>query len=369
MKAKFFFITTAVAFILLFTACHQHTHESTTPDSQAKIAKNVIFLIGDGMSYAQIEGTENALNKQLEMRKLPVSGTITTHSADKRITDSGAGGTALATGYKTNNGMIGMKADSVAVPSILEILAKAGKQTALIVSCGITHATPASFVAKDINRNNYEAIAMDFADTDKLDYFIGGARKHFEKRADGLNLIEKMESNGWQFFDDLKSVSFDNAEKAAVFVAEEHPESIINGRSNYLSTGTAQLLETLSKKSDSGFFMMVEGSQIDWAGHANDSAYLVTEMIDFDNAVKAAYDFAKKDGETLVIVTADHETGGLTIINGAENDYSSVRFNYSTGNHTSVTVPVFAYGPGADYFTGMYDNTDIITKILKASGM
>ena len=368
MKLNRFVFLVSLSFLFIVTSCSTPVSDTMHAENTTKTAKNIIFMIGDGMSYAQIEGTENAIGKQLEMRKLPVSGTITTHSADKRITDSGAGGTALATGFKTNNGMISMKADSTAVPSILELFAEDGKQTAIVVSCGITHATPASFVAKDINRNNYEAIAKDFAESEKLNYFIGGARKHFVKREDNRNLLEEMTARGWQFFDVLEDAQFNASTNVALFMADEHPVSVIDGRSDFLAKGTAKLLETMSRQAENGFFMMVEGSQIDWAGHANDSAYLVAEMIDFDNAAKAAVDFAKKDGETLVVITADHETGGLTIINGNENDYSSVRFNFSTGNHTSVTVPVFAFGPGSENFTGVYDNTEIFYKILNASG-
>jgi alkaline phosphatase len=368
MKLNRFVLILNFSFLFVLSSCSTHSADNQYEENTSKPVKNIIFMIGDGMSYAQIEGTENAIGKQLEMRKFPVSGTITTHAADKRITDSGAGGTALATGFKSNNGMIGMKADSTAVPSMLELFAEEGKQTAIVVSCGITHATPACFVAKDINRNNYEAIAKDFAESDKLNYFIGGARKHFVDREDSKNLLEEMTAKGWQFFDDLENAQFNASANAALFMADEHPVAVKDGRSDFLAKGTAKLLETMSMQADNGFFMMVEGSQIDWAGHANDSAYLVTEMIDFDNAVKAAVDFAEKDGETLVVVTADHETGGLTIINGVEKDYSSVRFNFSTVNHSAVAVPVFAYGPGSEYFTGMYDNTDIIGKIMKAAG-
>ncbi|MDD3638404.1 MAG: alkaline phosphatase [Bacteroidales bacterium] len=368
MKLNRFAFYLGFSFLFILNSCTTPATDKAHRENTTKPAKNIILMIGDGMSYAQIEGTENAIGKQLAMSKLPVSGTITTHSADKRITDSGAGGTAIATGFKTNNGMIGMKADSTAVPSMLELFAEDGKQTAIVVSCGITHATPASFVAKDINRNNYEAIAKDIAESENLNYFIGGARKHFVDREDNKNLLDEMTAKGWQFFNAFEDAQFNTSNNAAVFTADEHPDAIKDGRSDYLAKGSAKLLETMSKQAEKGFFMMVEGSQIDWAGHANDSAYLVTEMIDFDNAVKAAIDFADRDGETLVVITADHETGGLTIINGREKDYSSVRFNFSTGNHTSVTVPVFAYGPGSEYFTGVYDNTEIFYKILKATG-
>ncbi|MBZ0241762.1 MAG: alkaline phosphatase, partial [Bacteroidales bacterium] len=145
----------AISLFISFSACVSPSgnEKNSTTKNDNVVAKNIIFMIGDGMSYAQIQGTETALKKRLVMSSMPVTGNITTYSADKLITDSGAGGTALATGQKTNNGMIGMRADSTVVESLLEIFADAGKRTGLVVSCGITHATPASFVAKDISRS------------------------------------------------------------------------------------------------------------------------------------------------------------------------------------------------------------------------
>ncbi|MDA3943489.1 MAG: alkaline phosphatase [Bacteroidetes bacterium] len=353
-------------FLFSFSACVTSNDEGHVADNQNVVAKNVILLIGDGMSYAQIQAAETILNKQLAMQSMPFTGNSTTYSADKLITDSGAAGTAIATGHKTNNGMIGMNADSTAVVSMLEMFADAGKKTAIAVSCGITHATPAAFVAKNINRNDYEAIAADFAATDKLDYFVGGGRNHFQKREDGQDLLSGMQENGWQFFDELTAV-VPTSTKFGVFVADKHPASVLEGRGDLLPKATALLIKQMSAH-ENGFFLMIEGSQIDWAGHENDSAYLINEMADFDAAVLEALQFAKKDGETLVVVTSDHETGGLTLVNGPNKDYTRIRLHYSSGNHTSVSVPVFAYGPGAEYFTGVYDNIDIIDKVMKASG-
>jgi alkaline phosphatase len=250
---------------------------------------------------------------------------------------------------------------------MLELFADAGKKTGIVVSCGITHATPASFVAKEVNRNNYEAIAADFAESEKLHYFVGGGRDHFQKREDGIDLLAQMKEKGWQFFDTLSDIDA-QSDRFGVFVADGHPGSAADGRGDMLPKGTALLLEKMSTHPQ-GFFLMVEGSQIDWAGHDNDSAYLVQEMADFDATVAEVLAFAQKDGETLVIITADHETGGLTLVRGTNKDYGKVRFNFSTGNHTSVTVPVYAYGPGAERFTGAYDNTDIFRKTLQAAGL
>lgn len=359
----------AISLFLCFTACVSPSgNEINSPNKTENIvAKNVIFMIGDGMSYAQIQAAETALNKRLVMSSMPVTGNITTHSADKLITDSGAGGTALATGHKTNNGMIGMLADSTAVESLLEVFADAGKKTGIVVSCGITHATPASFVAKDISRNNYDAIAADIADSEKLHYFIAGGRNHFQKRVDSANLLIEMQEKGWQFYDNIEAVDLQN-DRFGVFVANDHPGSAVDGRGDMLPKGAKLLMEKMSTNPQ-GFFLMIEGSQIDWAGHDNDSAYLVEEMKDFDAAVAEVLSFAKNDGETLVIITADHETGGLTLVRGANKDYGKVRFNFSTGSHTSVTVPVYSFGPGAELFSGAFDNTDIFGKALQAAGL
>lgn len=366
MKSTFSYLL-ALSLFLSFTACvSPSANEKENAAKNRTVAKNVIFMIGDGMSYPQIQAAETALNKRLVMSSMPVTGNVTTYSADKLITDSGASGTALATGQKTNTGMIGMRADSTAVESLLEIFADAGKKTGLVVSCVITHATPAAFVAKNINRNNYEAIAVDFAETDKLHHFVGGGRDHFQKRKDSVDLLAKMQEKGWYFFDNMEAVT-PQIERFGVFVADGHPASMIDGRGDMLPKGTALLLETMSAYPQ-GFFLMVEGSQIDWAGHDNDSAYLVQEMADFDATVAEVLAFAQKNGETLVIITADHETGGLTLVRGANKDYAKVRFNFSTGSHTSLSVPVYAYGPGAELFSGAYDNTDIFEKVLQAAG-
>jgi len=359
----------ALGLFLSFTACVSPSgnEKNSTAKNENVVAKNIIFMIGDGMSYAQIQAAETALNKRLVMSSMPVTGNVTTYSADKLITDSGAGGTALATGQKTNNGMIGMRADSTAVESLLEIFADAGKKTGIVVSCGITHATPAAFVAKDISRSNYEAIAADIADSEKLHYFVGGGRDHFQKREDSVDLLSKMKEKGWQFFDNLNEIDA-QSDRFGVFVADEHPGSAADGRGDMLPKGTALLLEKMSANPQ-GFFLMVEGSQIDWAGHNNDSAYLVQEMADFDATVAEVLAFAQNDGETLVVITADHETGGLTLVRGANKDYNKVRFHFSTGNHTSLSVPVYAYGPGAELFSGAYDNTDIFGKVLQAAGL
>ena len=339
---------------LLSTSCSNSKSNNTTNKPQ-----NIILLIGDGMSIPQICASMLTQESPTSFEQFPVTGLVKTHSKSHRITDSAAGGTAIATGHKTNNGMIGMNADSIAVPSMLEIFSDRGMKTGVIATSYITHATPASFVAKNINRNNYEEIAADFANSDKVDLLIGGGRNHFNKRKDNVNLIEKMQSDGWNYYDTLINVDT-SANKIIILADNDHlpPYSI---RGNFLPEATSLALRNL--KNENGFFLMVEGSQIDFACHDKDSTYLINEMNDFNNTINVVLEFAEENPNTLVIVTADHETGGLTIIDPDEN-YTKTNLHFSNGSHTPLLVPIFAFGPEANRFTGIMDNSDIFKKII-----
>lgn len=339
---------------LLSTSCSNTKSNNTTNKPQ-----NIILLIGDGMSIPQICASMLTQKSPTSFEQFPVTGLVKTHSKSHRITDSAAGGTAIATGHKTNNGMIGMNADSIAVPSMLEIFSDRGMKTGVIATSYITHATPASFVAKNINRNNYEEIAADFANSDKVDLLIGGGRNHFNKRKDNVNLIEKMQSDGWNYYNTLINVDT-SANKIIILADNDHlpPYSM---RGNFLPEATSLALRNL--KNENGFFLMVEGSQIDFACHDKDSTYLINEMNDFNNTINVVLEFAEENPNTLVIVTADHETGGLTIVDPDEN-YTKTNLHFSNGSHTPLLVPIFAFGPEANRFTGIMDNTDIFKKII-----
>jgi alkaline phosphatase len=155
--------------------------------------------------------------------------------------------------------------------------------------------------------------------------------------------------------------------KLAAFTAPGHNPNMLEGREEMLPRATGKALELLSQN-ENGFFIMIEGSQIDWGGHANDQDYVVTETLDFYAAVKVALDFAEQNGETLVVVTADHETGGMVVLNG-DYEKRTVQTEFTTGGHTGIMIPVYAYGPGAEMFTGIYDNTDFKSKFMSALGM
>lgn len=342
------------------TACNKNVKTETEPE-----VKNVILMIGDGMGVTQVYAALTANKGELHLEQSQFVGFSKTYSADKYITDSAAGGTAIACGVKTNNGSIGLDADGNPAKSLLEYAQENQMLTGVVVSCDVTHATPAAFVAHQANRNMAEEIAVDFAESD-LTLFIGGGKKRFDNRTDSVNLLDQLKAKDFQIafsMEDAKKVS---SGKLAALLAEEHPAQYPE-RGELLPEGV-QLAIDLMKDHDKGFCLMVEGSQIDWACHANETEALLSEMLDFDRAIKVAFDYADQDPNTLVIVTADHETGGLSLTGG---DFATgdVKADYASKGHTSVMVPVFAYGAQARKFAGIYENTDIFSKILELYGI
>lgn len=326
--------------------------------------KNIILLIGDGMGVAQVYAAMTANRGSLNMTQMPFTGFSETQSATRYITDSGAGGTALSTGQRTYNRAIGVDTDTIAIPTILEISKSKGYATGLVASSSITDATPASFIAHQPSRNMQEGIAADFIGSD-IDIFIGGGRKFFTERKDGRNLLEELKKDKYLVFNSLDEASTINSGKLAILTADIHNASY-PARGEMLPEATEKAINVL-KGNKNGFFLMVEGSMIDWSGHANNTAGIVQETLDFDRAVGKAIEFASSNNETLVIVTADHETGGMTI-NGGDIEQGAVYAKYTSGNHTAIMVPVFAYGAGADKFTGVYKNTDVFKKMKEAFG-
>lgn len=326
--------------------------------------RNVILMIGDGMGLPHVNAAMTVAGVPLNIQRAEVTGLQTSHSADNYVTDSAAAGTALSTGKKTNNGMIGVDPHENRLKTILEIAEENCLATGLVATASITHATPAAFIAHQASRSSYEDIARDFLRTD-IDVFIGGGYDHFAKRADGLNLIDSLTAKGYEVItsaEALKNSVFPM--KLAALLYPDQPPYRLQGRGDMLYEATRKAIDILNRNRK-GFFLMIEGSQIDWAAHANEAETTIDETLDFDRAVGAAIDFAKADGNTLVVITADHETGGVTIL-GGDIKSKQVQLNFSTTSHSAVMIPVYAYGPGAENFTGIYDNTDVPKKILKA---
>lgn len=332
----------------------------------AQKVKNVIVMIGDGMGFNQVQAALTVTGNNLNMAKFPYTGIEKTYSANDYITDSAAGGTAIACGVKTNNGMIGVTPDTVPVQSILAVAERNGLSTGIVVTCNLTHATPASFYAHAGSRNSTQEIASWFPKSG-VDVAIGGGIGDFEKRTDGRNLSSELKEKGYQVVYSIVDAENVAPGKALLtLLAEDHPKKANEGR-DYLTAAVELAMKRLSNNKK-GFFLMVEGSQIDWGGHNNDQDYMVSETVDFDKAVGKALEFAKKDGNTLVIVTADHETGGTAVREGSFKD-KTVKIDFTKTKHTGAPVPIFAYGPGADQFTGWLENTNYKKKIEKLAGL
>jgi alkaline phosphatase len=326
--------------------------------------KNIILLVGDGMGLAQISAGFYANGQKLELERFPVTGLMTTHSSNNLITDSAAGATAFSCGCKTYNGAIGVNAKHKKCVTILEEAEQNGLATGLVASCSVTHATPGAFIAHVNNRAEHEAIAEYYLKTD-VDLVIGGGMKYFNKRSlDTRDLTSEWQQKGYQVASfetkKLSELTILPNQPLVWFGAYDEPEAANNGR-DWLPFAAEMAPKFLKERSEKGFFLMLEGSQIDWACHANDGPRAVAEMLDFDRAIGKILEWATQDGETLVIVTADHETGGLALTQGASADSLDLHFNSTS--HTASLVPVFAYGPGAEQFGGIIDNTDIYVKI------
>ncbi|MCF8226996.1 MAG: alkaline phosphatase [Bacteroidales bacterium] len=340
---------------------------SCTADAQEnKPAKNIIFLIGDGMGLQQMFAAYTVNGGDLCIDKATHVGLQKTQSADKYITDSAASGTAMACGKKTYNGAIGVDTLGNDLESILKVAEQYGKSTGLVSTSGITHATPASFIANEKSRNNYEEIAADFLKTD-IDLFIGGGLEHFNNRKDGRDLTAELQNNGYAVAMDIDEVMAHASGKLAGFTATGHNPRTTDGRNDMLKLSTQKALELLNTN-EKGFFIMIEGSQIDWGGHANNEEYVITETLDFFEAVEEAIRFAEEDGETLVVVTADHETGGMVVKDG-DFEKKKVKTKFTSRGHTGIMIPVYALGPGAELFTGIYENTEFKNKFMAVWGI
>ena len=354
------FKTLTIILLVVFPGCSVQNISRTHTSKQR--AKNIILFIGDGMGTAHVYAGITKSAYPFSMESFPYSGFSKTYSADNYITDSGAGGTAIACGIKTKNGMIGVGPDSVAVTSITEIAHKNGLATGVVSTSAITHATPASFVAHNSGRGNYEDIAKDFLNG-TVDVFIGGGEDHFRNRADGADLTIKLRELGYDVIMNLDDLKKSGSTRIAGLLAKEHMAKAEEGRAGMLQEMTRKAIEVLSRDKD-GFFLMVEGSMIDWGAHEKNMEYTVAEVIDMDNAISVAKAFAETNGKTLVVVTADHETGGLSLI-GGNRQYHRVVGNFITsGAHTAVMVPMFSYGPGAERFSGIHENTFFLNEFL-----
>ncbi|PQA90330.1 alkaline phosphatase [Chryseobacterium shigense] len=328
-------------------------------DKASKKVKNIILLIPDGTSLPQYYAAFTANKGNLNVFNMKSTGMSKTNSSNAYITDSAPGSTAFAAGVKTKNTFVGVDDTGKALAQIPDIIAAKGMVSGLISTGDVTDATPADFYAHSDNRNNSESILKDFVNS-KTKILIGGPTNGLS----GKN-IQMIKDAKIGFCQDLKSASTISGRKLVIDPLAS--QGIRNGRENWLAEAFDLTLNDL-KENKKGFFMMVEASQTDGGGHHNNLEQLITELLDFDHVVGKAMRFADENKETLVIVVGDHETGGLTLLDGSLKE-GWVLGNFSTNDHTSIPSSVFAYGPNSQKFTGLFENTEIFNKILEAYGI
>ncbi|MEB2782702.1 alkaline phosphatase [Algoriphagus sp. C2-6-M1] len=331
-------------------------HEVYQPKFEADGAevpvKNVILMIGDGNGLAQISSALVSNNNQLNLTQVKNIGLVKTQAADDFTTDSAAGATAFATGEKTNNRALGVDSNGGSLPNLPDILYEYGFASGIITTDQLTGATPAAFYAHHAERDDSDEIAAFLAKS-KLDLFIGGGGNSFDSQK------ENLKSAGFKLIESLEQV---DADRVGYFSAKGSLSKKLDGRGDYLLKSTAFSLEFFDQKSRP-FFLMVEASNIDSGGHSNSTSMIVSEMLDFDEVIGKVIQYVDANPNTLLLITADHETGGVSIPQG-DVASSTVELAYHSEDHTGIMVPIFAYGAHSGDFRGVYENSALFHKIM-----
>lgn len=324
-------------------------------------SQNIILLIPDGAGLTHIS-YDIINNPSTNFARFKTIGLVKTSSTNSIITDSAASATAYATGQKTYNGAIGIDRHARPFPSILELVKKKGFSTGVIVTSSLTHATPAAFLAHAKARELNSEIAADIIKGD-VDILIGGGEQYFSS-----NQLASKSSKGYKIYKNSQNFFADKYDgKILALLAKDRLPKMSDGRGDYSVKALTKTLDILSKNKN-GFFVMFEGSQIDWGGHNNDADYIKQEMLDFDKTVGVALDFASHHKNTLVIVVSDHETGGFALTGSrhvGSEDYGDVTPKFTSDGHSATLVPLFAYGLGAENFSGIYENSEVFNKICQ----
>ena len=320
--------------------------------------RNVILVIGDGTGINQISALQYFKDGKIHYEDFPVIG-LSKISSTSLITDSAAAATAMACGEKTFNKAIGVNTKGQDLANLIEFMSQKGGSSGLIATSSITHATPASFYAHHTDRNDHDIIAS-FLPNAPIDFFAGAGLKYFRDRKDQVNLLDTFAQKGFTI-ETSSLKAYPEAKKLGYLLADKDMPTMIEGRGTFLEDASSLAINHLSSN-EQGFFLMVEGSQVDWGGHDNDFDYMISELIDLDNTLGRLMAYAQKDQNTLIVVTGDHATGGLAL-SADQGDYNTIKPTFSSTGHNADWIPVFAYGPGAELFSGVYENTMIFHKI------
>ncbi len=360
--------------------------------------KNVIYLIGDGMGFGAVSSLLLSENDSTAFEYAPVIGLCETCSADNYVTDSPAGGTALATGVRTRNGYLGVDPDGEQLTSIMRRAQAMGKRSGIVVNTVLTEATPAAFYAGVRSRSEGYRIAEQFVESG-VDVAIGSGLSVFVGRPDSVDLTAKLIESGYDVYLDWSSVINTNSDRfvgilpmsdvhrrnkskkeagaadgaevcLAARLAAESGAAQESGHSEcdptqYLTLAVDKALGTLSRDNRKGFFLMIESAIIDGYGHNNDSEGMIEEMREFDRTLRLLVEYVERHPDTLLVVTADHETGGTAVSyrHFEVGEQPDVKLSFSTKGHSGTVVPIFAYGAGAEAFGSIMKNVDIPRRI------
>lgn len=386
-------INSALLLLLSLLIVNTSCKSGDTPE-----AKNVIYLIGDGMGLGAVTSLLLSEDSVTGFEMSPTVGLVETSSANNHVSDSPAGGTALATGVRTKNGYIGLDPEGQKLTSIMLKAQAMGKRTGIVVNTTLTEATPAAFYANVTKRNMTYDIAMQFTES-QVDVAIGTGLDPFYNRPDSLDLTATLIDKGYDVYLNWEAVLNTTSDKFVGILpfadvhrrdADKVTASAADGQevclaarmaassegnetqhfsepTVYLQKASAKALEVLSRNNRNGFFLMIESAIIDGYGHNNDGEGLITEMREFDNTLRQLIEYVNQNPETLLVVTADHETGGVGVSykNHEVGGSAPLSMSFSTHGHTGTVVPVFAYGAGAESFGGVMKNAEIPVRIEK----
>ena len=343
-----------------FTYEHPYAVEKLQAPKGKKV-KNVILMIGDGMSLMHVYTAWAANRGKLWLENAQATGLSKTWAVKKLVTDSGSGGTSLATGVKTVYHAVGVDPEDKPLTSLVDVAKELGKDAGMAVTCRLWDATPCDFCCHNIDRDKEEELVGDYP-TSGVDFVFGGGAQKFTNRKDGRDIFKELQKKGYHVSRTLDDFFAYDKNSRIFAVPYDKDTPLPDERGDLLARASMKGISLNQNKN--GFFMMIEGSQLDDYGHFNQLDLLMKETLDFDQTVGEVMKWAAKDGETLVVVTADHETGGLTLVNG-NKDEGRVECCFSTKDHSGAMVPVYAFGPGAENFTGIFENTDVFKKIKK----
>ena len=337
-----------------------HTNYEITK-SVDSYPKSIIFIIADGTGVGQYTLSYYA-NGEFAPARFDHVGLVATHPNDgecttscKRVTDSAASGTALSAGQKTYNGAIAVDNDKNPVKTMLEWAKEKGMSTGLVATSSVTHATPASFAAHVDYRKKEHEIAQQYATAD-VDVILGGGKKFWPD-----SLITFYKSQGAQFIEDINAPLEDDKRLLGLF-ADKGLSKVYEGTREVSTTQMAEVALSKLDKNENGFFVMIEESQVDWGGHANNGTYIKGEMESLNELVNYILDYQEKNPDVLVVLTADHECGGVSVHDSEGGD---LEIRFTSDYHSANFVPIFATGPGASVFDAFIDNTEIGKQLIK----